>query len=123
MSVPMKKLHTKQIEPFLIRGEKLYVPTEKATAVLILLKEIASRDEEAIPADEVFKDLYTNYTKRGSALRGARLKGQFIQVELANKIGITQSDLSKMEYGKRPIGKKMAKRLSAILNIDYRVFL
>ena len=45
------------------------------------------------------------------------------QVELAKKLNITQGDLSKMEHGKRPIGKKMAKKLSVILNIGYRVFL
>jgi len=45
------------------------------------------------------------------------------QGELAKKLGIPQGNLSKMENGKRPIGKAMAKRLSEILNIDYRVFL
>lgn len=126
MSAPMKKPHTEQVEPVFIRGEKIYIPTEKANAVLVLLKGSLvdeSSDEETIPADEVFKDLHAKYTKRGSALRGARLKEELSQIALAKKLGITQSDLSKMEHGKRPIGKKMAKRLSEILNIDYRVFL
>ena len=80
-------------------------------------------DQETILADEVFKNLHAKYGKHGSALRGARLKEEMSQVELADKLGVIQSDLSKMEHGKRPIGKKMAKRLAGILKIDYRVFL
>ena len=111
MSVPMRKPRT---EPILIRGRKFYVPSEKASAVLVLLKDTPAsmRDEESIPAEEVFKDLHVKYSKRGSALRGARFKEE-----------MTQSDLSKMEHGKRPIGKKMARRLAKVLNIDYRLFL
>jgi len=125
MSVPMKKHPIERVEPILIRGKRFYVPPEKASAVLILLKgdSVQAQDEEMIPADEVFKDLHAKYTKHGSALRGARFKEEMTQVELASKLKITQSDLSKMEHGKRPIGKKMAKRLAKVLNINYRVFL
>jgi len=38
-------------------------------------------------------------------------------------IGVTQNNISAMEYGKRPIGKAMAKRLCEILHTDYRQFL
>ncbi len=63
------------------------------------------------------------FTKPGLALRGARLKEGFTQVELAKKIGVAQYNLSKMEKGERPIGRKMAMRLGKVLKIDYRVFL
>lgn len=79
--------------------------------------------EKTVPADEVFKDLDKKYTRPGVALRGARGKEGMSQGELAKKLGIPQGNLSKMENGKRPIGKAMAKRLADILNIDYRVFL
>jgi transcriptional regulator with XRE-family HTH domain len=45
------------------------------------------------------------------------------QSELARRLGIPQSNLSKMESGSRPIGKKMAARLAKVLKTDYRVFL
>lgn len=123
MSVPMRKHPTERVEAILIRGKKFYAPPEKVSAVLVLLRGAADQAQEMIPADEVFKDLHAKYTKRGSALRGARLKEEMTQVELANKLKVTQSDLSKMENGTRPIGKKMAHRLAKVLNIDYRVFL
>jgi plasmid maintenance system antidote protein VapI len=42
---------------------------------------------------------------------------------MAEKIGVNQGDLSKMEKGARPIGKKLAMRIGKALGIDYRRFL
>ena len=121
----MRKPRTKRLEPVVIRGEKLYAPAEKINAILVLLRDPSTQDQdtETIPAADVFKDLHAKYGKQGSALRGARLKEDMTQTALSTKLKITQSDLSKMEHGKRPIGKKMSKRLADVLNIDYRVFL
>ena len=57
------------------------------------------------------------------ALRGARKKEGLTQEELANLLEISQTNISQMEHGKRPIGKKMAHRLAKVLNVDYRAFL
>lgn len=123
----MKKLHTDGIETIIIGKEHIQVTQERARAFLTLLRGLqitsSTEQQENIPASEIFKDEISKYTKPGLALRGARLKEDMSQVELAKKLGISQTDLSKMEYGKRSIGKKMAKRLSKILNIDYRIFL
>ena len=72
---------------------------------------------------EELQRLDSTYTRPGACLQGARVKEGLSQVELAEKLRISQSNLSKMELGKRPIGKTMAKRLAAILNVDYRIFL
>lgn len=124
MSVPMKKRPIKSPEVvFTVAGEAAIfrVPREKAEGFLVLLNDY--RDEELIPAEEVFRDLHQKYTKVGALLKGARLKEEMTQAELAKKLQITQGDLSKMEYGKRSIGKQMAKRLAKVLNTDYRIFL
>jgi ribosome-binding protein aMBF1 (putative translation factor) len=89
----------------------------------VLIRESANDRKRALSASEVFQDLDSKYTKPGVALRGARGKEGMSQSELAKRLGIPQGNLSKMENGKRPIGKAMAKRLSEVLNIDYRVFL
>ena len=57
------------------------------------------------------------------ALRGARQKEDMTQAQLAEATGIPQGHISAMEIGKLTIGKRRAKRLSEVLNIDYRVFL
>ena len=126
MSVRTKKHPTKKIE-IIIKDttvKRFAVPPEKAKGVLVLLSDYKIEDDnDLIDADELFSDLDEKYSRPGAILKGARLKEEFTQVELAQKIGITQANLSKMENGSRPIGKKMAKQLSLVLNIDYRVFL
>ena len=101
--------------------QRFKVPIDKVKGLVLLLDDY--REKEYYTADEVFKDLHEKYTRAGAVLQGARLKEEMTQVELAKKLGITQADLSKMEHGKRTISKKMAKKLSVILNIGYRVFL
>jgi transcriptional regulator with XRE-family HTH domain len=56
-------------------------------------------------------------------LKGVRGRESLTQVEFAAKLGITQANLSKMENGRRPIGKAMAKRIGKMFRVDYRYFL
>lgn len=45
------------------------------------------------------------------------------QQQFAESIGVTQSDVCKMEKGTRPLGKKLARRIAETFNVDYRMFL
>ena len=42
---------------------------------------------------------------------------------MVNLVGVSQTHISEMEHGKRPIGKDMARRLAKALKVNYRVFL
>jgi DNA-binding XRE family transcriptional regulator len=89
----------------------------EAQAVLASYGAIA-QEPESVPWEEVFPDF------NGSvALRGARKREALTQKELAHLVGISQTHISEMEHGKRPIGKDMAKRLAQVLKVNYRVFL
>ena len=79
--------------------------------------------EKSIPWREVFKDRIAKYGEPALAVRGRRSKEDMTQQELADKLGISQHHISEMENGKRSIGKAMAKRLAAIFDVEYRVFL
>jgi len=120
----MKKAHTKKTPNLVIyspEANAFNIPKDKLSGLLILLDEY--RSNEVYSSEDVFGEIYKKYSKAGAVLQGARLKEEMTQVELAKKLKIAQADLSKMEHGKRPIGKKLAKKISAVLNIDYRVFL
>ncbi len=78
--------------------------------------------DQTIPWREMFPDI-SREEAPGVCLRGARRKEGMTQTELAQRIGVPQRHISEMEHGKRPIGKEMAKRLGAALNIGYKVFL
>jgi len=77
---------------------------------------------DSIPWKKAFSE-YSDNELPGVVLSGARTKEGLTQKELADKLNITQGHVSEMESGKRSIGKAMAKRLGAVLNISYKVFL
>ncbi|HAT3892527.1 TPA: helix-turn-helix domain-containing protein [Legionella pneumophila] len=79
--------------------------------------------EEFISVEELFKDLNEQYTKAGALLKGLRARENLSQIEFAKLIHVTQANLSKMENGKRPIGKTIAKRLEQTFNVNYKYFL
>ena len=131
MSAPMKKPLIKNEVEILIRegDEKVFrVSREKAKGLILLLDEFRVKrkeleNNEAVPSHEVFREMDEKFGRAGAALQGARLKEGLSQVELAKKLRIHQSDLSKMEHGKRSIGKRMARKLAHALKVDYRIFL
>lgn len=59
--------------------------------------------------NEVFAELDKKHTKAGALLRDIRARENLSQVEFAKRIGVSQTNLSKMENGKCPIGKIIAK--------------
>jgi len=74
--------------------------------------------KESVPWEDVFPDFNASV-----ALQGARQRENLTQKELARLLGISQTHISEMEHGKRPIGKEMAKRLAKVLHVGYKVFL
>ena len=74
--------------------------------------------EELYSAREVFPE-----SSPGNRLRGLRTREGITQKELAQTLGIRQHHVSEMEKGVRAISKDMAKRISEVYNISYKVFL
>ena len=88
-------------------------------------RRTTTKKEEAtgIPWREVAKENIEKYGEAGVAVKGARAKSGLTQKQLADELGILPHHISAMEHGKRPISKKMARKLGSILNISYKVFL
>jgi DNA-binding XRE family transcriptional regulator len=56
-------------------------------------------------------------------LRGARLREDMTQAQLAQAVGVARSNVCDMERGRRAISIEMAKKFGAVLKFDYKVFL
>jgi DNA-binding XRE family transcriptional regulator len=99
---------------------KFRVPANKLMeAKQVMASYGAVADElESVPWEEVYPDFDGSV-----ALRGARKREALTQKELAHLVGVSQTHISEMEHGKRPIGKEMARRLAKALKVNYRVFL
>ena len=103
-------------------AEHLYVvPKPRAKELMEKLEKFRSLAQEQ--HERMFGDLEKKHGKAGAVIRGFRLREKMSQVELAEKLGISQTDLSKIEHGKRTIGKNLAKKIGKKLGADYRLFL
>lgn len=97
-----------------------------AGVVYALPKKIAEKyrvSNETVTADEIFSAVNKKYTQPGALLRGLRVRENLTQIEMADKIQVTQSDISQMENGTRKVGRIIAKRIEKLFDVDYRSFL
>lgn len=85
-------------------------------------EESVNPEEELASCDEAFA-LPEGEKSYSVILRGARTKEGLTQEEVSERTGISQSNISAMETGRRTIGKNNAQRLAEVLNIDYRLLL
>ena len=100
------------------------VSEEKAQAIETLLKESPEEKEnELIDIGDVFPDLNNPEKLPSITFRGIRAKTGLTQKEVAERLDITQAEVSKIEGGKRAIGKALAKKIQKEFKIDYRRFL
>jgi DNA-binding XRE family transcriptional regulator len=88
------------------------------------IKETADEDEELIEISKSkwFKEMEAKTTP-GDSLHAMRTLRGMKQIELAKKIGVNPQQISDMEKGRAPIGKKMAMKIGEALNFSYKLFL
>ncbi len=124
MSVLMRKHHTKSNRGFeailhiVYQGHVYNIPKKVAKKY-----EDKSKQTHKVLPEDIFSSIEKQYTKAGVLLRGTRHRERLTQTQMAKKIKVTQADLSKMESGKRPIGKIIAKRIEKMFGVNYRYFL
>ena len=79
----------------------------------------ADDDDEAVNA---FETPFWKKTTPGDLLQGFRLKHGMSQEQLAEKSGIGQTVLSAYETGRRPLSRRAAVRIGAVLGEDPEKF-
>lgn len=84
--------------------------------------------EYVVPSqNNSWRDMFSNELKhhgeQGLYLKGLRLREGYTQVKLGFLVGISASNISAMERGRRSIGKGIAKRMASIFKVSYRNFL
>lgn len=126
MSTHMKKRPTSKSASktlYVMDGNTLYaIPQSIAEQYTLEVKPAISRSGN-VSADAIFSALDHQSTKAATLLRGLRSRENLSQTEFAKRIDVTQSNLSKMENGSRPIGKTVAKRIAKVFDVDYRYFI
>ena len=128
MSAHMKKHPTSKVKSssrilYVVDENNVYaIPESIAKKYTLDTKPAISRPDN-VSADNVFAELDSKTSKAASLLRGLRSRENLSQVEFAKRIDVTQSNLSKMENGSRPIGKTIAKRIAKEFDTNYKHFI
>lgn len=121
MSEHMKTRHTKANKPVLCISEQgqVYRLPQTILKKYIVHDDISikkakkiDRPSKSFTPGEVFAEINAKYTKTGALLKAVRLREGISQKDFAALIKVTQGDLSKMEHGKRPIGKLIVSRIA-----------
>jgi len=83
--------------------------------------EVVDADEEPVEImkSDWFKGIESKTTPAES-LKLLRTTFGYTQQQLADKVGITKQQISAMERGREPIGRKMAHRLANALGTSYK---
>lgn len=136
MSAHMKAHHTKESAYIYVRvgmpdGKEMsyHIPSSARQKLNSFLKELDVSQNEITPSEKatpwkvLAKDRIDKYRKAGLVLRGARLREGLSQKELAKRSGISQDNISRIENGKRVVGKKVAQKLAKPLKINYLLLL
>lgn len=98
-------------------------PVNKKDEALLALHALGyAETTESISWREAFPVEFLE-NEGGICLKVTRERRRLTQTALADMTGIPQPNISEMERGKRPIGKKIAHQLGKALDADYRVFL
>jgi DNA-binding XRE family transcriptional regulator len=113
----MKKHLTDEVAKIIWHNGMYAVPVE------VLERYKVKANQDAIPITELFNHLIEESGESGVLLKGLRYREGLSQVQLAEKLNISQTNLSAMENGKRNIGKELAKRIAELFGLDYRMFL
>lgn len=120
MSVLTKTHHIKSSQPMIsIRHHGVLYVFPKNVAE----KYRVENKDETISPQAIFSEINTKHTKPGALLKGIRIRESLTQVQMAQKLKMTQSDISQIENGSRKIGRVIAKRIEKLFKVDYRSFL
>lgn len=124
---PTKTHHTKRFinseHTCFLEGQRYSVPKKVFLKLKKELQPFSSEDLNAISYNDFFKNESSNLPEWAMLLIGLRHRENLTQNQFAKLLDLSQSNLSAMENGKRPIGKELAKRIATKFKVDYRYFL
>lgn len=120
MSVHMKKRLTKDVLSTLVRDKEINIKSSMKSSFANHISELVV--EDVYTAEEVHGEWLDDPRMRvAKYLRGTRSREGFSQKEVCKKLGIPQSNLSKLENGERPIPGHLIPKFAKLYKIKSKM--
>lgn len=120
MSERMRRHLTKDDIVILVRGQEIKLKSSIKVSFANIINELI--ETESSSAEEVLGDWVNNPRLRvANYLKGIRKREGLTQLQVCQKLGIQQANLSKMESGERPIPKNLIGKISKLYNIKQKM--
>ncbi len=100
-----------------------YLPEKNIEKLEAFLEKYSDTSNKSITWETLANDRIAKYKKSGLVLRGMRYREGISQKDLAKKSKVNQTEISKIENGKRAVGEIVAKRLAKALNFDFKLLI
>ncbi|PCJ27821.1 MAG: hypothetical protein COA94_03695 [Rickettsiales bacterium] len=119
MPAHMKKHLTKNDITILVRGEAIELKDSVKSSLANIIGELVGDD--SVSASEVHGDWLNSPRMRvAKYLKGVRNKEGLTQGDVCKKLGIQQSNLSKMESGERSIPPTLVGKFSKLYKVSVK---
>ena len=119
-------VHTKKhLIKVAVGDEEFELPKKQAKAILSLVEGLdqATKLENSISSELIFKQIAKKRPKGAVYLRGLRTRENMSQKKLEKLTGILVSNISKYESGNRKITENIAKKLAKAFKVNFKKFL
>lgn len=119
-----KRPHTKRDIKIIANNEEVKFPKMTKNAIEVLINSLIDQsleDKNSSPEDVFGEDWLDKRKKIGHMIRGARTREGITQIELADKLGLNQPNLSAIENGERAIPKGLIQKIAKILHVDIKI--
>ena len=104
-------------------GLRYQAPARVVDEVRRKLRLYKQESEDPVGVDVFIKSVQGDLPDWAMYFRGIRQRQDLTQKEMAEALGLTQSNISDIERGRRPIGKALAKKVAERFKAEYRLLL
>lgn len=121
-AVRRKIAHAATLRTFELLGKNYQAPKGVVNELQRKLKKY-EQCQESGSVDSFLKSVKGDLPDWAMYFRGIRHREDLTQKEMAKRLHLTQSNISDIERGQRPIGKKLARQIAEKFSAEYRLLL
>lgn len=122
-AVKRKIVNAASLRTFELLGRNYQAPRGVLNELQKKLKKYEQTCQESVSVNSFLKGVKGDLPDWAIYFRGIRQREDLTQKEMAKRLHLTQSNISDIERGRRPIGKQLARQIAEEFSAEYRMLL